>query len=123
MNQVIEGYFSRFFDAVESAGGTVNEIMGDGFMAIFDEGDTQNNTRAAVSAALAIQGQTRELNAQRQADLDAILVNIGIHAGIGFVGFTKFRNSSGERWTYTASARSPTSLHGSVRWPPAGRSW
>ena len=103
MNQLIEAYFSRFFDAVESAGGAVNEIMGDGFMAIFDEDEIRGNTRAAVSAALTIERQTRELNAQRPAELDPLLINIGIHAGIGLVGFTKFQTSSGERWTYTAS--------------------
>ncbi|MBI2753751.1 MAG: adenylate/guanylate cyclase domain-containing protein [Betaproteobacteria bacterium] len=103
MNKLIEAYFSRFFDAVEGAGGTVNEIMGDGFMAIFDEDEIRNKTRAAVSAALTIQRQTRDLNAQRPPELDPLLVNIGIHAGIGLVGFTKFRTSSGERWTYTAS--------------------
>ncbi|MCC7080428.1 MAG: adenylate/guanylate cyclase domain-containing protein [Burkholderiales bacterium] len=103
MNKLIEAYFSRFFDAVEAAGGTVNEIMGDGFMAIFDEGEVRDETRAAVSAALAIQRQTRELNAQRLSELDPLLVNIGVHAGIALVGFTKFRTSSGERWTYTAS--------------------
>jgi class 3 adenylate cyclase len=103
MNKLIEAYFSRFFDAVEDAGGTVNEIMGDGFMAIFDEGQIHGETRAAVSAALAIQRQTRELNAQRAPELDPLLVNIGIHAGTALVGFTKFRTSSGERWTYTAS--------------------
>lgn len=103
MNELIEAYFSRFFDAVEGAGGTVNEIMGDGFMAIFDEGEIRNMTRAAVSAALTIQRQTHELNAQRPPELDPLSVNIGIHAGIGLVGFTKFRTSSGERWTYTAS--------------------
>ena len=103
MNGLIETYFSRFFDAVESTGGTVNEIMGDGFMAIFDEGGIRHQTRAAVSAALAIRRQSRELNAQRPPEFDPVLVNIGIHAGIGLVGFTKFRTSSGERWTYTAS--------------------
>lgn len=103
MNGLIETYFSRFFDAVESAGGTVNEIMGDGFMAIFDEGGVRHQTRAAVSAALAIRRQTRGLNPQRPPEFDPVLVNIGIHAGIGLVGFTKFRTSSGERWTYTAS--------------------
>ncbi|MEX2239493.1 MAG: adenylate/guanylate cyclase domain-containing protein [Burkholderiales bacterium] len=103
MNQVIEAYFSRFFDAIEHAGGTVNEIMGDGFMAIFEEDELPGNVRAAVSAALAIQRQTRELNAQGPPELDRLFVNIGIHAGIGFVGFTKFKTSSGERWTYTAS--------------------
>jgi len=65
MNQVIEAYFSRFFDAVESVGGIVNEIMGDGFMAIFDEGEIRDEARAAVSAAPMIHRQTRELNAQR----------------------------------------------------------
>lgn len=103
MNRLIEAYFSRFFDAVEGAGGTVNEITGDGFMAIFDEDEIGGNTRAAVSAALAIQRQIRELNAQRPADLDPLQVNLGVHAGIALVGFTKFRTSSGERWTYTAS--------------------
>ena len=103
MNQIIEERFSRFFVAVERADGTVNEIMGDGFMAIFDEDEIRNNARAAASAALAIQRQNDELNAQKTAQLDPIRVNIGIHAGIGLVGFSKFRTSSGERWTYTVS--------------------
>ncbi|MFY9316690.1 MAG: adenylate/guanylate cyclase domain-containing protein [Burkholderiales bacterium] len=103
MNRLIETYFSRFFDAVESAGGTVNEIVGDGFMAIFDEGGIRHESHAATSAALTIQRQARELNARRASDLDPLLVNIGIHAGTGLVGFTKFRTSSGERWTFTAS--------------------
>lgn len=102
MNQLIEARFSCFFDSVERAGGFVNEIMGDGFMAIFDETDIRDNARAAVSAALAIQKQNCELNVQRTAQLDPILVNIGIDAGIGFVGVSKFQTSSGERWTYSA---------------------
>lgn len=103
MNSLIEAHFSRFFDAVEAAGGTVNEIMGDGFMAIFDEGQIRGEARAAVSAALRIQRQTRELNDQRAPELDPLLVNIGIHAGAALIGFTKFRTASGERWTFTAS--------------------
>lgn len=103
MNELIEAHFSRFFDAVETAGGTVNEIMGDGFMAIFDDADAGDLARAAASAALTIQRQNRELNEKRPPELDPLLVNIGIHAGTGLVGFTKFRTTSGERWTYTAS--------------------
>lgn len=103
MNELIEAYFSRNFDAIERAGGTVNEIMGDGFMAIFDEGELRNQTRAAASAALTIQRRTGELNAQRPPEFDPLRVNVGIHAGIGLVGFTRFRTLSGERWTYTAS--------------------
>jgi class 3 adenylate cyclase len=103
MNELIEAYFSRFFDAIEGAGGTVNEIMGDGFMAIFEGEDIGRNARSAVSAALAIQRAAGELNAQRPRERDPLAVNIGIHAGTGFVGFTRLRTSGGERWSYTAS--------------------
>lgn len=103
MNDLIETYFSHFIDAVEKKGGIVNEIMGDGFMAIFDEGEVCRHARAAVSAALTIHRKARELNAQGTSGLDPLLVNIGIHAGIGLVGFTRFRTTLGERWTFTAS--------------------
>lgn len=103
MNHLIETYFSRFFDAIEIAGGTVNEISGDGFMALFEGGSIRASVRSAARAAVAVHKQARELNAQRPPELDPVLVNIGIHAGIAFVGMTKFRTSSAERWTYTAS--------------------
>lgn len=103
INALIEAYFSRFFDAIEGVGGTVNEIMGDGFMAVFEDKDLRTNARSAVSAATEIQRQTAALNAHRLEESEPLLVNIGIHAGIALVGFTKFRSRSGERWTYTAS--------------------
>ncbi|MCI0693695.1 adenylate/guanylate cyclase domain-containing protein [candidate division KSB1 bacterium] len=103
MNELIETYFSRFFEVVEETGGTINEIMGDGFMAIFEESDFQKNILAATAAALNIQRHANELITQRSKEYEPVLVNIGIHAGDAFVGFTKFRTSTGERWTYTAS--------------------
>ncbi|MDZ7267647.1 MAG: adenylate/guanylate cyclase domain-containing protein [candidate division KSB1 bacterium] len=103
MNELIETYFSRFFEVVEESGGTVNEIMGDGFMAVFEENDLPKNILAASVAALNIQRHANELNTQRSKEYEPVVVNIGIHAGIAFVGFTKFRTSAGERWTYTAS--------------------
>jgi len=103
MNELIEAYFSRFIDVVEGTDGSVNKIMGDGFMAIFEGDEIQHVTRAAASTALAIQRQTGELNALSPPELDPLLVNVGIHAGVSLVGFTKFRTSAGERWTYTAS--------------------
>jgi len=103
MNALIETYFSRFFEVVEEAGGTVNEIMGDGFMAIFEEDDFQKNILAAAAAALNIQRHANELNLQRSKEYEPVSVNIGIHAGSAFVGFTIFRTPVGERWTYTAS--------------------
>lgn len=103
MNALIETYFSHFFEAVEEAGGTVNEIMGDGFMAIFEENDFQKNILAAAAVALNIQRHANELNIKRSKEYEPVSVNIGIHAGRAFIGFTKFRTSAGERWTYTAS--------------------
>jgi class 3 adenylate cyclase len=103
MNELIETYFSRFFEVVEEAGGTVNEIMGDGFMAVFEENDLPKNILAAAAAALNIQHHANELNTQRSKEYEPVVVNIGIHADSAFVGFTKFRTSAGERWTYTAS--------------------
>ncbi len=104
MNLLIETYFSRFFEVIEEAGGTVNEIMGDGFMAVFEENDLPKNILAAAAAALNIQRHANELNTHRSKEYEPVLVNIGIHAGSAFVGFTKFRTSAGERWTYTASS-------------------
>ncbi len=103
MNELIETYFSRFFDVIEQAGGLINEIMGDGFMAIFEQDEHQNNILSAAAAAVKIQQQATELNALRSKEYEPVLVNIGIHAGSALVGLTKFRTSSGERWTYTAS--------------------
>ena len=101
MNEVIESYFARFFDAIQDLGGTVNEIMGDGFMAIFEgESPEANATHAALAAlrVLAVMDQTPlakdDLNTQ---------VHVGLHAGTGHVGFTRFRARRWERWTYTAS--------------------
>lgn len=101
MNEVIESYFSRFFDLVQEVGGSVNEIMGDGFMAIFEDESPEANTSHAVSAALkvlAVMDQT----SPTEGDLNT-QVHIGLHAGTALVGFTRFRAKRWERWTYTAS--------------------
>jgi class 3 adenylate cyclase len=107
MSEIMEAYFSRFFDAIESAGGLVLEILGDGFMAIFENGEVRSSTRAAASAALAIQRETEALNGSRRGMHDPLVVNIGIHVGTAFVGLARFRTSVAERWTYTASGSVP----------------
>lgn len=102
MNEVIETYFSRFFDVVEKAGGTINNVMGDGFMALFEENEYRNNILGAAEAALSIQRQARELNTQRPGKHEPLLVNAGIHAGSAYVGFTQFRTRAREHRTHTA---------------------
>ncbi len=102
MNQLIERYFSSFFDIVEKTGGTINNIMGDGFMAIFEENEYRNNILRAAEAALNIQRQARELNTQGSGEYEQVLVNAGIHAGRAYVGITNFRTLAGGHRTSTA---------------------
>jgi class 3 adenylate cyclase len=103
MNDLLEFYFSHFFDVIQECGGTVNEIMGDGFMAIFEGKHPEENIRDAVAAAVGIGKMVSRLKGQRLKDHYDTQVHIGVHAGAASVGFTKFRAKRWERWTYTAS--------------------
>jgi class 3 adenylate cyclase len=100
MNALIESYFEQFFDVVQDREGTVNEIMGDGFMVVFESGTLHVNAEHAVSAASEILSVTARTRAARENDTQ---VHIGLHAGTALVGVTRFRSRLGERWTYTAS--------------------
>lgn len=71
-------------------------------MALFESTGLEPNVRAAFGAALAIQARTRELNEHRGPRHDAVTVNIGLNAGPAWVGFTRLRGRSGERWVYAA---------------------
>lgn len=102
MNAVIEAYFSEYLDVVREAGGEVTEILGDGLLALFEGGGLRDNARAAFAAALAMQATTRRLNARRGRRRDPITVNMGLNAGSAWVGFTRLRGRSGERWAYAA---------------------
>jgi class 3 adenylate cyclase len=101
MEGVIESYFSAYLDAVRSVGGEVTEIMGDGFLALFEGPGLGGNVRAAFDAAVEIQAQTRTLNRRRRAG-GPITVNIGLNAGRALVGLTCLRGRSGERCVYAA---------------------
>lgn len=103
MNRLIEYYFSRFFDVIQKYRGTVNEIMGDGFMAIFEANDSDRDIHDATSAAVELRRLVLESRKQRVQNRYNTEVHIGLHAGNAFVGFTRFRAKVWERWTYTAS--------------------
>jgi class 3 adenylate cyclase len=103
MNNLIEFYFTRFLDVIQEIGGAVNEIMGDGFMAIFEGKTYEENIHDAIAAAVRIKRLTAELKRQSSRNGYDTHVHIGMHAGKAFVGFTKFRAKRWERWTYTAS--------------------
>ncbi len=103
MNRLLERAFGDFFACVQDAGGDVNEIMGDGFMALFEGRPLCASVDAAARAALAIHQHTATY--QRATGLPAtpFVVHMGLHAGSALVGVTRFAGPYGERWTYTAS--------------------
>jgi class 3 adenylate cyclase len=103
LNEIVEGYFSRFLAPIRAEGGEVNEIAGDGLMIIFAAGSPETHAAAAVRTALAIREQTAIGNREAEGHHPSIAVNIGISSGECDVGATRFRGPGAERWTFTAS--------------------
>jgi adenylate cyclase len=103
VNELIERYFSAFLDEVAEQGGNVNETMGDGFMAIFQQPDPVRNAICAVDAALGLLAATDRLNRESQGE--RIEVHIGISSGTALVGSTQFQGRHGTRWIFSASGR------------------
>ena len=103
VNQLVERYFGAFLDEIIRCGGDVNETVGDGLMVIFRDADPSRHARAAITAALAIQRRTREINAELQGQSEPIVMHLGVNSGIASVGATKIEGAAGSRWTYTAS--------------------
>jgi DNA-binding response OmpR family regulator len=101
LNALVERYFGSFLDRITDAGGDINETSGDGFMAIFQDGDPVAHTLRAVNAALMLLALTEALN-QKELD-NPLAIHIGINSGPALVGSTRFEGRRGTRWTFTAS--------------------
>jgi DNA-binding response OmpR family regulator len=101
LNALVERYFGSFLDRITDAGGDINETSGDGFMAIFQDGDPVAHTVRAVNAALMLLALTEALN-QKELD-NPLAIHIGINSGPALVGSTRFEGRRGTRWTFTAS--------------------
>jgi CheY-like chemotaxis protein len=101
LNAVVERYFSTFLDRIHEGGGDINETAGDGFMAIFQDDDTDTHAVKAVETALAVQADTESLN--RESDDPPLAIHIGINSGPTLVGSTRFEGLRGARWTFTAT--------------------
>jgi adenylate cyclase len=101
LNELIERYFSAFLDEVAERGGSVNETMGDGFMAVFQQPDPVQNATAATETALGLLAATDRLNGKSKAQ--PIEVHIGISSGPSLVGSTQFQGRHGTRWVFSAS--------------------
>jgi adenylate cyclase len=81
----LNAVFESTIDAIVSRRGIVNKFLGDGFMAVFEAKNADDNIRgAAVDAALDIIEQVDRLVAQRK--IPRTRVGIGLHAGKAVVG-------------------------------------
>lgn len=101
LNTLVERYFSTFLDRIHEAGGDINEMAGDGFMAIFQDADVYGHARKATDTALALLVATEMLNKENPEH--PLSIHIGINSGTALVGSTRFEGLRGTRWTFTAS--------------------
>jgi adenylate cyclase len=97
--ELLNSYYTLVFDAIESQGGVVNQIVGDGLMAVFGAPLPRDDHRArAVQAALEMQelvaGFEREQAARGKPQ---IRIGIGIASGQVIAGYT----GTERRVTYT----------------------
>ena len=88
--ELLNNYFALMFDAISGHGGTVNQIEGDGLMAVFGTPIRhEDHCEQAVHAALEMLGLLDGFN-QEQAALNKpqIQVGIGIASGRMISGYT-----------------------------------
>jgi class 3 adenylate cyclase len=100
--ELLNTWYTLMFDAISGQGGVVNQMIGDGLMAIFGAPlalpDPRDAPLAAVRAALDMSELIALLNAERAtAGQATIAIGIGIASGEVIAGYTGTR----ERATYT----------------------
>ncbi len=97
--ELLNTYYTLMFDAINGAGGVVNQMIGDGLMAIFGAPlSLADHRQAAVRAALEMIEMIGLFNHERTAgDKPPIRVGIGIATGPLIAGYTGTQS----RATYT----------------------
>ena len=97
--ELLNSWYTLMFEAIRSQGGVVNQMIGDGLMAIFGAPlPLAEPALAAVRAAIEMQEMIELLNAERAAaGKPAIAMGVGIATGDVFAGYT----GTQERATYT----------------------
>jgi len=97
--ELLNDYYSLMFNAINGHGGVVNQIVGDGIMALFGApAPLENHPECAVLAALEMTEMIDLFNLQ-QATMDRVQIRIGIGIATGQViaGYT----GTMQRATYT----------------------
>jgi len=97
--ELLNTWYTLMFEAITSQGGVVNQMIGDGLMAIFGAPlPVADPPLAAVRAALDMIEMIGLLNAERAAEgKTALAIGIGIATGEVIAGYT----GTQERATYT----------------------
>lgn len=97
--ELLNDYYSLMFDAINGKGGVVNQIIGDGIMALFGAPlPVENPAESAVLAALEMIEMIELFDQQRaMADKMDIRIGIGISTGEVIAGYT----GTMQRATYT----------------------
>jgi adenylate cyclase len=97
--ELLNTWYTLMFEAITAQGGVVNQMIGDGLMAIFGAPlPVAEPPLAAVRAALEMMEMIELLNAERAAEGKAALaIGVGIATGDVFAGYT----GTQERATYT----------------------
>ena len=97
--ELLNAYYALMFDAISGHGGVVNQMIGDGLMAIFGAPlPLVDAPMAAVRAALDMQEMIEMFNVERVAlDKEPIRIGIGIASGEVVAGYT----GTQQRATYT----------------------
>ena len=96
---LLNSYYAAMFVPISSHGGIVNQIIGDGLMALFGTlGKRGDHRTEAVLAALDMVAVLKEFNQRRAAEKKAqINIGIGIASGTVMAGYTGTKH----RATYT----------------------
>jgi class 3 adenylate cyclase len=97
--ELLNNYFALMFDAIVNNNGTVNQLEGDGFMAIFGAPIRNDDHREnAVRAAVEMTGLLEVFNVEQASQNKVqIKIGIGIASGRVIAGFTGTQH----RATYT----------------------
>ncbi|MBN1149483.1 MAG: adenylate/guanylate cyclase domain-containing response regulator [Anaerolineales bacterium] len=97
--ELLNDYYSLMFEAITGHGGMVNQIMGDGIMALFGApAPLENSAQSTVQAALEMIEMIELFNQQQ-----AMLGRVGIRIGIGIATGQMVAGYTGtmQRATYT----------------------
>ena len=97
--ELLNDYFTLMFDAISSHGGTLNQMIGDGLMAVFGAPVPHPDCRErAVRAALEMLDNLAAFNEQQKSlGKPDIRIGVGIASGVMIAGYT----GTQQRATYT----------------------